>query len=245
MNNISCNIIRDILPLYADDVVSEDTKELVETHLDGCPDCQKMLDTMRTPMVIPPIPDEAKTMRNFKKRWSLKKVAQGILATLLVIALCVGCFMFVYGYGFPTKAADVELRTGFQCMSEDRSDEVTCPTGKQMWIVDTYALSGDIRDTAEFEYTNINGERVNTGVTLYMRRTPIVMPWDYAGPIRAGYSWPENLPTDAGYDFTVTFVFSDETVTYSLREEGILEEPKDHSPEFCTILWEESIQNGT
>lgn len=243
MNNINCNIIRDILPLYADDVVSEDTKTLVETHLDGCPHCQKTLDTMRTPMVIPPRPDEAKAMRQFKKRWGWKKILQGMLAVLLMIALGVGGFLFVYGYGFPAKAADIELRTGFQCMTDSRED-VTCPTGKQMWIVDLYALSGDVRDTAEFEYTNISGQRVNTGVTLYMRRTPIVMPWDYAGPIRAGYSWPENLPTDEGYDFTVTFVFSDETVTYSLREEGILEAPKEHSPEFCTILWSEEMLRG-
>lgn len=243
MNNINCNIIRDILPLYIDDVVSEDTKGLVETHLDTCPDCQRALDTMRAPMVIPPQTDEAKAMRQFKKRWGLKKVLQGVIAVLLVIALGVGAFFFVYGYGFPAKAADIELRTGFQCMSDSHVD-VSCPTGKQMWIVDLYTLSGDVRDTAEFEYTNINGERVNTGVTLYMRHTPITMPWDYKGSVRAGYAWPENLPTDEGYDFTVTFVFSDETITYSLREEGILEEPKDHSPEFCTILRSEEMLSG-
>ena len=30
MKKISCNIIRDILPLYLDDVVSDETKEMVE-----------------------------------------------------------------------------------------------------------------------------------------------------------------------------------------------------------------------
>ncbi len=33
MKKISCNIIKDVLPLYLDDVVSEDTKNMVEEHL--------------------------------------------------------------------------------------------------------------------------------------------------------------------------------------------------------------------
>ena len=30
---ISCNIIRDILPLYVDNVVSDDTRDMTEEHL--------------------------------------------------------------------------------------------------------------------------------------------------------------------------------------------------------------------
>ena len=33
MKKINCNIIRDILPLYLDDVVSDETKQMVEEHL--------------------------------------------------------------------------------------------------------------------------------------------------------------------------------------------------------------------
>ena len=33
MKQISCNVIKDILPLYLDDVVSQDTREMVEEHL--------------------------------------------------------------------------------------------------------------------------------------------------------------------------------------------------------------------
>ena len=36
MEKINCNVIQDILPLYIDDVVSDDTKELVEEHLQNC-----------------------------------------------------------------------------------------------------------------------------------------------------------------------------------------------------------------
>ena len=39
MNKISCNIIGDLLPLYVDGAVSEETKKLVEEHLAECEDC--------------------------------------------------------------------------------------------------------------------------------------------------------------------------------------------------------------
>lgn len=34
---ITCNIIDDLLPLYVDDMVSEDSRKLVEEHLKECP----------------------------------------------------------------------------------------------------------------------------------------------------------------------------------------------------------------
>lgn len=37
MKEISCDIIKDILPLYVDDVVSDDTKKMVEEHLEHFP----------------------------------------------------------------------------------------------------------------------------------------------------------------------------------------------------------------
>ena len=41
MSKISCHIIQDILPLYVDGIVSEDTKEMVEEHLRECEELQK------------------------------------------------------------------------------------------------------------------------------------------------------------------------------------------------------------
>ena len=40
---ISCSVIRDILPLYVENMVSEDTKEIVEEHIKDCEECKKNL----------------------------------------------------------------------------------------------------------------------------------------------------------------------------------------------------------
>ena len=44
---ISCNIIEDLLPLYVDDMVSEDSRQLVEEHLKACPTCRRMQEEIK------------------------------------------------------------------------------------------------------------------------------------------------------------------------------------------------------
>ncbi|MBE6053772.1 MAG: zf-HC2 domain-containing protein [Clostridium sartagoforme] len=50
---VNCNVIKDILPLYHEDMVSEDTRLLVENHIDKCIDCKKELEEMKTSTNIP------------------------------------------------------------------------------------------------------------------------------------------------------------------------------------------------
>ena len=42
-----CEVIRDLLPLYADDVCSERSRELIEEHLRECPECSAELEKLR------------------------------------------------------------------------------------------------------------------------------------------------------------------------------------------------------
>lgn len=45
----SCNVIQDILPLYAENIVSEDSVKIVEEHLDSCETCRKYLNEIKSP----------------------------------------------------------------------------------------------------------------------------------------------------------------------------------------------------
>lgn len=44
---ITCNIIKDILPLYAENIASEDSRKLVDEHFLTCLSCKKALEDMR------------------------------------------------------------------------------------------------------------------------------------------------------------------------------------------------------
>lgn len=50
---ISCDIIRDVLPLYAEDMVSNATKEMVDDHLCECDGCSKELENLKKSQKLP------------------------------------------------------------------------------------------------------------------------------------------------------------------------------------------------
>lgn len=47
MSGISCNVIKDLLPSYLDEVCSGESRELVEEHLKGCASCREFLTKLQ------------------------------------------------------------------------------------------------------------------------------------------------------------------------------------------------------
>lgn len=46
-NDLSCAVVRDLLPSYIDKLTSKETNEAVERHLEGCEECRKVLTVMQ------------------------------------------------------------------------------------------------------------------------------------------------------------------------------------------------------
>jgi len=88
---INCNVIRDILPLYAEDMVCEDTRTLVDEHLESCGDCRNELERLRCPAKFVPDMDAA-PLEHLKKRLRAKRVHTIIFTVLLVLAAAVSVF---------------------------------------------------------------------------------------------------------------------------------------------------------
>ena len=53
---LSCDIIRDLLPLYAEELASEDSQAAVREHLETCEDCRSAFADMKKSSII--IPEE-------------------------------------------------------------------------------------------------------------------------------------------------------------------------------------------
>jgi len=85
---ISCDIIRDILPLYVENMVSEATKEMVDVHLQECNDCQEELTTLKRSTV----PMDVDT-------GSLKRVGDAIRYRRVLAVLAVILFIGTLGLG--------------------------------------------------------------------------------------------------------------------------------------------------
>ena len=48
---ITCKIIEDLLPLYADEICSDDSRTIVEHHVAECNECREKLETMSIKLV--------------------------------------------------------------------------------------------------------------------------------------------------------------------------------------------------
>lgn len=84
---VSCDIIRDLLPLYAEDMVSQASKDMVDEHLCECDECVKVLGQIKKQT---PIPAEVNTdaLHQLKKRIVLRRILTAAAAVMTLITLC-------------------------------------------------------------------------------------------------------------------------------------------------------------
>ena len=45
--NISCNIIKDLIPSYIDQICSDESKQAVDEHISTCKACKAYMETMK------------------------------------------------------------------------------------------------------------------------------------------------------------------------------------------------------
>ena len=53
MEKISCSIAKDLMPLYMDGVLSEETTEVMKDHLEGCENCRNEYEIMEQEWYLP------------------------------------------------------------------------------------------------------------------------------------------------------------------------------------------------
>lgn len=88
MSKKNCDMIRDLLPLYADGVCSEESRKYVNEHLASCPECTDMMQKMNQKVAVVAEKDIS-SIRKIKKRIRLGKIAA---ITVSVILLAGGLF---------------------------------------------------------------------------------------------------------------------------------------------------------
>ena len=92
---LPCAVTRDLLPLYAENMVEQETKALIEEHLNECADCREKLSAMNAPPEKPV--DTVRPLQNLKKQIRKKRLYAAALAALAV-------FIGVFTYFFRTTA---------------------------------------------------------------------------------------------------------------------------------------------
>lgn len=95
-NDLSCGVVRDLLPGYVENLLEEESREAVDRHLETCPDCAAKKEAMSAPAAEEEAEKEVDFLKKVKKR-SAKRM---ILAAVLTAAVLLGGFalkLFVIG----------------------------------------------------------------------------------------------------------------------------------------------------
>ena len=95
MTKITCEIVKDLLPLYVDDVLSEDSRMLVEEHIDGCSECRSYCEKLKDTgsIVLKKKNDnEKKTIKGIRKKIITKRIRAVCLTAIIVAAVATGLF---------------------------------------------------------------------------------------------------------------------------------------------------------
>lgn len=104
---LPCYLVRDLLPLYKDEVCEPETAADVREHLEGCPDCRTLWETLQTAAPLEEAVDQAKAQQQAAalrrvKHTQQKKRVQTILVTLLVVILLGGGGLGLYFHAVET-----------------------------------------------------------------------------------------------------------------------------------------------
>lgn len=89
----TCSIVQDLLPLYAEDMLREGTKEYVDGHLAQCEACRAELAALKAD--VPSAPVNAQPLRALKKQLQRKKLTAVLLAVTLALTLAAAGFAYL------------------------------------------------------------------------------------------------------------------------------------------------------
>ncbi|MBM7097583.1 zf-HC2 domain-containing protein [Bacillus sp. H-16] len=141
MEKASCNIIRDVLPLYHDQVCSEDTVKMVEEHLQECSSCKQELERIQDNITAPEDISEnrkdshvIRTISASWKRLRIRSFIKGGVIGALVISLLVLSYFGLFEWHIMSVPTD---RVEINEVSE-------LPDGKMVYfaeINDGYSLN--------------------------------------------------------------------------------------------------------
>jgi|LGVF01.2.fsa_nt_gb hypothetical protein len=99
MKNRECRIVCDILPLYVENVISDDTRQFVDEHLSQCAECKKELELLKTEIPFEKntqeIDSPVKVMKKIGSSIKKKRVFTGVISAIISALVVILSFAYL------------------------------------------------------------------------------------------------------------------------------------------------------
>ncbi len=136
--NKRCEIVKDLLPLYADEMCSESSKEFVKDHLKECDDCRQELEDYRYNIGIPEGDGEKEAFTSFSKKLKRRNIIKIVVSVVISLAVIASVVYVIFVPEYVVPYSDELL-----------SAKIPIDKGVDVWVnLDNYSYvqSWDLRD---------------------------------------------------------------------------------------------------
>ncbi|MBU5627864.1 zf-HC2 domain-containing protein [Oscillibacter sp. MSJ-2] len=123
---MKCEIVRDLLPLYCDNVCSAESRAEVEAHLKECAGCRREMEELRAPLPeeeLRAADKEASALKRLSREWERGKWKAKLRGAAIAAAVCaviVGAFLAAtQGFWFPVDPKNISI-TNVRQLSDGR-----------------------------------------------------------------------------------------------------------------------------
>lgn|GEM_PF-1933717 len=102
-----CNVIKDLLPLYAEGLVSQESKELIQEHLSGCEGCKKELEALEKSPKLP-LDVDTTGLKQISDMIRKKRILSVLTAVMTLVAVLVTGVIFMLTPVYLTAGQAIE-----------------------------------------------------------------------------------------------------------------------------------------
>ncbi len=142
MDKKICPLIQDLLPLYADDVVSQETAESIRTHMQNCDTCREEYSRLTREVTLPANPGareaDSLMLKRFRKSWWYQEILITLVSVLVTLAIAVFGFFALREFIFDSPLfKPKETVSLWKVDTEDRWQAVHFEDGEEYVIFDS------------------------------------------------------------------------------------------------------------
>ncbi len=131
----SCNVIKDLIPLYYDSACSQESKEIVEQHIEECQECRNYLEDLKKSSDVEKVfynkeleVQKAKSFKNFSKKMLYKSIQLVATVMMVIFIIVVLLLLLLVHYQKNNKNSYTDLSTYENTRSELFTDRM-----KEIW----------------------------------------------------------------------------------------------------------------
>ncbi|MBQ5336647.1 MAG: zf-HC2 domain-containing protein, partial [Oscillospiraceae bacterium] len=156
-----CEMIRDLLPLYIDEVCSDESRKIVEDHIKECPECASLTDSMRNDEAVNEAEDyesaQVRSLINVRKKQKKNLcilITAGIIIGLLPFLITLMAFGgVIYDVVIKKPSVCTDISKYSYCLDKEKDGQYFLNESNRRIFPEKIKVGMTVTD---FQYVNYN-----------------------------------------------------------------------------------------